>query len=473
MWKGWLWLEVAENDIFKALRNGRLRSKRRDLIKLWRIAPELIMRRIFCTMAILILMTPALQAQDISGDWQGALGTGKDRLRIVLHVDKDVDGGWKATVFSIDQGPDGIPVTSITQHGAEVSFSIAALKLSYKGRISSDTESIVGKLTQDGTGSFTFVRPTKQTAWPRDIHCACSVSFVPAAVGVKLEVLDWGGTGRPLVLLAGLGDTAHGFDTFAQKLTAKYHVYGITRRGFGESSSPPPTEANYSADRLGDDVLAVIGALHLQQPPVLAGHSIAGEELSSVGSRHPEKVAGLVFLDAAYEYAFYNPAYPDPGGTIDALTIRKKIEDTILGPDTEKAISELLADLPEFEKTLREQQKALAGVPSSPPDDSPDDFGPEEAIRLGERKYTHINVPVLAIFANPRKLDPMPQLDAAGRAALAKNLLDHTTSAIKSIEAGVPSAHVVVIPNADHYVFQSNEAQVLKEMDAFISRLPN
>jgi len=36
---------------------------------------------------------------------------------------------------------------------------------------------------------------------------------------VKLEVLDWGGTGRPLVLLAGLGNTAHVFDDFAPKLT--------------------------------------------------------------------------------------------------------------------------------------------------------------------------------------------------------------------------------------------------------------
>jgi len=30
---------------------------------------------------------------------------------------------------------------------------------------------------------------------------------------VKLEVLDWGGTGRNLVLLAGLGNTAHVFDS--------------------------------------------------------------------------------------------------------------------------------------------------------------------------------------------------------------------------------------------------------------------
>ena len=70
---------------------------------------------------------------------------------------------------------------------------------------------------------------------------------------IKLEVLDWGGTGRPLVLLSGMGDTAHVFDKFAPTLTTKYHVYGITRRGFGTSSKPDPVTANYNAARLGDD----------------------------------------------------------------------------------------------------------------------------------------------------------------------------------------------------------------------------
>ena len=50
---------------------------------------------------------------------------------------------------------------------------------------------------------------------------------------VTLEVLDWGGTGRPLVLLAGQGNTAHVFDDFAPRLTSLGHVYGITRRGYG------------------------------------------------------------------------------------------------------------------------------------------------------------------------------------------------------------------------------------------------
>ena len=97
--------------------------------------------------------------------------------------------------------------------------------------------------------------PAQQTA-PWHDPSPHSVQFVTVDKDVKLEVLDWGGTGRPLVLLAGLGNTAHVFDDFAPKLTSDYHVYGITRRGFGASSKP---DSGYSADRLGYDVLAVLG----------------------------------------------------------------------------------------------------------------------------------------------------------------------------------------------------------------------
>ena len=104
-----------------------------------------------------------------------------------------------------------------------------------------------------------------------------TIRFVTVQEDVKLEVLDWGGSGRPLVLLHGGNSTAHEFDKFAPKLIGSYHVYGITRRGCGASSAPPPTDENYSADRLGDDVLVVIAELGIA-PPVLVGHSLGGQE---------------------------------------------------------------------------------------------------------------------------------------------------------------------------------------------------
>ncbi len=89
------------------------------------------------------------------------------------------------------------------------------------------------------------------------------VQFVTVDDGVRLEVLDWGGSGRSVVLLAGLGFTAHVFDGFAEKLTDSYHVYGITRRGYGASSQPA---SGYTEQRLAEDDLRVLDALKLVAP---------------------------------------------------------------------------------------------------------------------------------------------------------------------------------------------------------------
>lgn len=342
-----------------------------------------------------------------------------------------------------------------------------------------------------------------------------TIQFVTVDENVKLEVLDWGGSGRPLVLLAGLGNTAHVFDDFAPKLTSEYHVYGITRRGFGASSVP---DSGYSADPLGNDLLAVLDALKLDRP-VLVGHSIAGEELSSVGTRHPERVAGLVYLDAAYSHAYY---YRSGGASLslDLEQLKSKLDE--LKPDKSRAerkqlMHELLEQiLPDFEMDLRENLEFLQAAPAlvaPPPTPSPDDlsnfsayrswtartFGtnyPEAELRqmneskpdgsvgkhqdkarirqlieAGEEKYTEIRVPVLAIYANPHDPGPYAFNTPAERAAAEKFEAADIEVMAKAFEAGVPLARVVRIPHANHYVFMSNESDVLREMHAFLATL--
>jgi len=110
---------------------------------------------------------------------------------------------------------------------------------------------------------------------------------------VQLEVLDWGGRGRPLVMLAGSGNSAHVFDGFAEKLTNRSHVYGITRRGYGASSRPP---SGYDSARPANDVLAVIDSLRLERP-ILLGHSLGGKELTALATEHPKRVSGLIYID--------------------------------------------------------------------------------------------------------------------------------------------------------------------------------
>jgi pimeloyl-ACP methyl ester carboxylesterase len=302
-----------------------------------------------------------------------------------------------------------------------------------------------------------------------------TVQLVTADNNVKLEVLDWGGSGRALVLLAGLGDTAHIYDEFATKLTGTYHVYGVTRRGFGASSVP---DSGYSADRLGDDVLAVIDSLRLTRP-ILVGHSIAGEELSSVGSRHPEKVAGLVYLEAAYFYAYYDASRGNL--TLDALDVQRKLDQlqSGRGPTDQKVLRELLnGDLPQLQKDLKETVKDLEGAPPPsqpppPPEPPPSsEFSPTQAILHGMQKYTKISVPVLAIQAFPRRLGPEETGDdPASRDAYKAKMLKLVGAQIKAFRSGVPSARVITLPDADHYIYRSNEAGVLREINLFVSSL--
>lgn len=400
------------------------------------------MKNVLLVSAIVICLTDSLSAGQISGDWQGELAAGSQQLRLFLQIAKAEDGGWRATLLNMGRGVEAIPVGPITLQNSDLKFAVEAVKATYEGKVSMDGTAIDGTWTQDKPTPLRFVRATGKGAWQHTI-------YVTVEARVTLEVIDWGGSGRPLVLLSGLGNTAHIFDRFAQKLTPAYHVYGITRRGFGISSAP---ESGYSADRLGDDVLAVIDELKLDRP-VLAGHSIAGEELSSIGSRHPEKVAGLIYLDATYSYAFYDPYEGD--FSIDAATLQRNLEQLrmvlVKGLNAKPLIQTMLeTDIPLLQKHL--QNLKIAQVESQQlPTSLP--FGPILAIDTGRQKYTAVRTPVLAI--------------CAGRSEAPQDCERQS----KLVEKGAPGARFVTLQGASHGVFLSNEEEVLREINAFISGL--
>ena len=308
------------------------------------------------------------------------------------------------------------------------------------------------------------------------------VQMVKVAENVQLEVLDWGGSGRPLVFLAGLGSTGHTFDDFAPRFIAGHHVYAITRRGFGASSKPAPDDRNYTAEQLGDDVLAVVDALKLDRP-VLAGHSLAGEEMSSIASRHPEKLAGVIYLDAAYAYAYYAPGNLNPPNTnltMDLNALRRKIQAlTPAKPQEGAAAIDLLlkTDMPQLQADLRAAQKAMRDLPPAPPSAglSGAAQAPQgkiiAAIMDGLEKFGTLKLPVLTIFASPHAPPPNPPSQAMLDYFMAVEAKAGNAGLIQRYHAGNPAAHVVVIPNAQHAVFKSHPDDVAREMDSFMTGL--
>jgi hypothetical protein len=111
--------------------------------------------------------------------------------------------------------------------------------------------------------------------------------------------------------------------------------------------------------------------------------------------------------------------------------------------------------LPEFEKELRETQKSLQARPPAAAQSAP--LPPIHQAILGSmQRYTNIPVPILAIFAVPHEND---QADP------------ETEQRAKAFETGISTARVVRLPHANHYLFMSNEADVLREINTFLQTL--
>jgi pimeloyl-ACP methyl ester carboxylesterase len=136
------------------------------------------------------------------------------------------------------------------------------------------------------------------------------VRLITVDSSVRLEVLDWGGNGRPVVLL-GCYLTAHVYDDFGPKLANQFRVFGITRREIGASDKPT---TGYSVERSADDVREVLEALKLEGT-VLVGTSCAGQILNPLASQRPDLVGGLVYLNGAEDPTLtpddYDPRPPD------------------------------------------------------------------------------------------------------------------------------------------------------------------
>jgi pimeloyl-ACP methyl ester carboxylesterase len=277
-----------------------------------------------------------------------------------------------------------------------------------------------------------------------------------------------------MILLAGSGYTAHVFDDFAPKLATNWHVYSITRRGFGASGY---STMDNPADRLGDDVVAVIDALKIHKP-VLAGHSFGGSEMSSVANRHPDRVAGFVYLDAAYSYAFDNgkgadaremqalrPPQPPPPGATDLASFAalQKYYERVDGFQT-----------PEAE--LRQQWESDAAGRVVRQRNPPGSVAIGSLFMNPTKKYASIPVPALVIFANPHSQGAWVEGNTDASIKAAADASSSALSALtarqeKAVREAVPTALVIELPKAHHFVFLSNEADVLREIGGFVAGL--
>jgi pimeloyl-ACP methyl ester carboxylesterase len=289
--------------------------------------------------------------------------------------------------------------------------------------------------------------------------------FVSVARGVRLHYLDWGGTGPPLIFLAGLGNTAHAWDTFAPRFTDRFHVVAITRRGFGESSHPP---GGYDLRTRVDDIRRVLDSLHLQRVS-LAGHSIAGEELTRFAIAYPDRVDKLVYLEAAYDRVMLDKMIGDALPIALDLPRRPPLtgRDT-LPPSAYVAYVQRTrgVDIPEAdirarlafdgaEESLTTEYQAVGSAVERP-------------------DYLRIRAPALAVFAitdSVDQTDPWIRADTARRAGeqfLLDRLAPIYRAARDQFRRSARGGRVLEVRGGHHWIFLSHADQVARAMRDFL-----
>jgi len=126
-----------------------------------------MMGKLALLFALVLALSPLATAQaPVAGDWKGVL---MGQLHIVLHISSAKDGTLTATMDSVDQGANGIPVTTITLKDGKLSMTVDAVHGTYEGTVNKDATEIDGTWSQGQAMELNLTRADAapaQTAAP-------------------------------------------------------------------------------------------------------------------------------------------------------------------------------------------------------------------------------------------------------------------------------------------------------------------
>src|ERR1043166_5685514 len=130
------------------------------------------MKGLILTFVILALLSMTVGGQNnptkLDGNWLTTLEVSGMKLRLVLKVKSSADGSYRATLDSVDQGAKDLPIDVVTLEGHTMSFSAAALGMSYEGKLNDTGNTIDGTFKQGaGSTQFAFSRIADMPALKR------------------------------------------------------------------------------------------------------------------------------------------------------------------------------------------------------------------------------------------------------------------------------------------------------------------
>jgi pimeloyl-ACP methyl ester carboxylesterase len=289
--------------------------------------------------------------------------------------------------------------------------------------------------------------------------------------GIRLHYLDWGGEGPTLIFLAGMGSSAYIFNKFAPRFKEKFRVLALTRRGHGDSDYP---ETGYDADTLIEDIRQFMDRLHVQKA-ILAGHSLAGVELTHFAATYPTRVEKLIYLAALDDRRGLKAIFKQN----PLRNVEIKTEES--APHTfQEYIAVVKRDSPDFaeiwsnlwdEEFSHGVKVNEAGIFVDRMPEPVRKMIAENLIDGYAPKRVEAKLPILRVYAlgTPRLSDAYTKEQKAASDQFYRDVrTPYLMSIISEYQNRFPHAKILLIPDGHHYCFIAREDLVYDEMLKFL-----
>ncbi len=147
-----------------------------------------------------------------------------------------------------------------------------------------------------GIGGWLWLRaPDLPQAELETRYVGSASRFAELPGGIRLHYKDEG-KGQVLVLVHGYGDNLWTWDGWAGALKNRYRIIRVDLPGHGLTQAPVGTQIDVAADA---DLIAALATKLALPKFVVAGNSLGGAVAWEVAVRHPDKLRGLILVDAA------------------------------------------------------------------------------------------------------------------------------------------------------------------------------
>lgn len=116
--------------------------------------------------------------------------------------------------------------------------------------------------------------------------------------GYRLHLHCMGQGGPTVILESGSGAPSPNWSLVQPEVAKFARACTYDRAGYGWSD---PADTPRSGDQIVDDLHALLNKAKVDGPYILVGHSLGGMYARLYADRHPERVAGMVLIDARHE----------------------------------------------------------------------------------------------------------------------------------------------------------------------------